>query len=51
LAKIGLEQGLLFSITAERVIRLLPALIIQQEEVDLIIERLLACLDEYAGHS
>ncbi|MEE9451490.1 MAG: aspartate aminotransferase family protein [Gammaproteobacteria bacterium] len=50
LAKIGLEQGLLFSITAERVIRLLPALIIQQEEVDLIIERLLACLDEYAGH-
>ncbi|MEE9451488.1 MAG: hypothetical protein V3V61_01885 [Gammaproteobacteria bacterium] len=27
------------------------ALIIQQEEMDLLIERLLACLDEYVRHS
>jgi len=38
LVKYGLERGVLFNVTAERVVRLLPALIITSEEIDEIIE-------------
>lgn len=47
LLSIGLEHGLLFSITAERVIRLLPPYIISEEEVDQIIERISTCIAQF----
>ncbi|KTC68890.1 ornithine/acetylornithine aminotransferase [Legionella birminghamensis] len=37
---IGLENGVLFNVTAENVIRLLPPLIINEEEMDELVERL-----------
>lgn len=40
----ALEQGLLLNVTAEKVIRLLPPLIIKQDEVDVLVEKLCACL-------
>lgn len=40
LVGLGLEQGLLFSVQAEHVIRLLPALIAGKEEADLIVQGL-----------
>lgn len=44
---LGLKHGLLFSITAMQVIRLLPPLIINKENVEDIVERLALCIDEY----
>jgi acetylornithine/N-succinyldiaminopimelate aminotransferase len=44
LAKAALSQNLLINVTAEKVIRFLPPLIINQEQVDLIIDRLLKTL-------
>ncbi len=38
--KIGLDQGVLFNVTAENVIRLLPPLIISEEEIDELVRRL-----------
>lgn len=43
----GLKQRILFSVTAESVIRLAPALIITQDEADQIIQRLVASIDSY----
>lgn len=37
---IGLEQGILFNVTAENVIRLLPPLIISENEIDELVTRL-----------
>lgn len=45
---IGLKHRLLFNVTAERVIRLLPPLIIEPADADLIVERLVKCIEEYA---
>lgn len=45
--QLGLKHGLLFSVTAEKVIRLLPPLIIEKEHVELIVERLVLCINEY----
>lgn len=39
LVKQALEQGLLINVTAESVIRLLPPLVINQEEADLIVDK------------
>jgi len=36
----ALEEGLLINVTAERVVRLLPPLILEQAEADLLLERL-----------
>ncbi|CAN5393451.1 aspartate aminotransferase family protein [soil metagenome] len=43
----ALEQGLLLNITAEKVIRLLPPLIITREEIDELVERLGRCLKAF----
>jgi acetylornithine aminotransferase len=40
LVRSALEAGLLVNVTAERVVRLLPPLILQEPEADLLIERL-----------
>ena len=37
---IGLAHGILFNVTAENVVRLLPPLIINEEEINLLVERL-----------
>jgi acetylornithine/N-succinyldiaminopimelate aminotransferase len=47
LLNIGLEEGVLFSVTAESVIRILPPLIIKQPEVDLLIEKITRCVDRF----
>lgn len=47
---IGLKHHLLFNVTAERVIRLLPPLIIEPADADLIVNRLVACIEEYAAN-
>lgn len=43
----GLEHGLLFNITANNVIRLLPPYNITQQEVDLLVSKLVAVLTDY----
>lgn len=43
----ALKHGLLINVTADKVIRLIPPLIITQQEIDLLIERLMSTLDEY----
>jgi acetylornithine aminotransferase len=40
LIKLGLDAGLLINVTAEKVIRLLPPLIINDEETSLLISKL-----------
>lgn len=44
----GAKHQLLFNITADRTIRLLPPLIINREEADEIIKRIAATINEYA---
>ena len=44
---VGLKHGLLFNVTADRVIRLLPPLIINQEEADQIVMRLQKIIKEF----
>ncbi len=48
LLKHALEQHLLVSVTANTVVRLLPALTITEKEVDQLIERLVAALKTFA---
>lgn len=43
----GLKHGLLFNITADRVVRLLPPLIITRKEADEIIKRLAATIEDF----
>lgn len=45
--KIGLEHGILFNVTAENVIRLLPPLIITEEEIDELVNRLSKSLQQF----
>jgi acetylornithine/N-succinyldiaminopimelate aminotransferase len=45
--KIGLTHGLLFNVTADRVIRLLPPLIISVEEIDELVLRLSRCVEQF----
>ena len=47
LLKIGLKHGLLFNVTAEKVIRLLPPLIISRDEIDELVKRLATCINEF----
>ncbi len=44
LVSIALEQGLLINVTADTVVRLLPPLILTNEEADLLVERLVASI-------
>lgn len=44
---IGLTQGLLFNVTAESVIRLLPPLIITEEEIKELVRRLTLTVDQF----
>lgn len=46
---IGLANGLLFNVTAENVIRLLPPLIISEEEINELVIRLSKTLNQFLG--
>jgi len=46
---IGLSNGLLLNVTAESVIRLLPALIISENEIDELVVRLVKTIGEFVG--
>lgn len=46
--KHSLEEGLLFNVTAQNVIRMLPPYILTREEADLIVERLERCIKKYS---
>jgi acetylornithine/N-succinyldiaminopimelate aminotransferase len=46
---LALSHGLLLNVTAERVIRLLPPLIMTDEECDELVNRLVATLNEFLG--
>lgn len=50
LMAVGLKYGLLFNITANQVIRLLPPLIVSRDEADEIIKRLVAAINEFLQH-
>ncbi|GGI87212.1 aspartate aminotransferase family protein [Legionella impletisoli] len=45
----GLENKLLLNVTAERVIRLLPALIMSEEEIDELVTRLVKTIHQFVG--
>lgn len=47
--KLGLEEGLLFNVTADSVVRLLPPLIITEDEADLLVERLTRCIERFTA--
>jgi len=46
--RLGLENGILLNVTAECVIRLLPALIISEEEIDQLVEKLVKTVRQFA---
>lgn len=48
--QIGLKNGLLFNVTADNVIRLLPPLIINEKEIDELIARLSKTMKEFLGN-
>ena len=45
----ALEQGLLINVTAERVVRLLPPLILTDKQADMIVEQLSNLIHEFIG--
>ena len=47
LAKLALDAGLLINVTAERVIRLLPPLVMQEPEARLLVERLAPLIKQF----
>ena len=49
LKMIGLEHDILINVTAESVIRLLPALIISEKEIDTLVERLVKSIRQFVG--
>jgi acetylornithine aminotransferase len=46
----ALEQGLLINVTAERVVRLLPPLILTDKQADMIVEQVSNLIHEFTGH-
>ena len=46
---LGLQNGILFNITADTVVRLLPPLIITENEMDQLVERLTKTINEYTN--
>jgi acetylornithine/N-succinyldiaminopimelate aminotransferase len=49
LKTIGLSHHILLNITAESVIRLLPPLIINENEIDMLVNRLIQSINEWVG--
>ncbi len=49
LVRKALEQGLLINVTAERVVRLLPPLVMTDADADLLVERLTALIADFAA--
>jgi len=47
--QIGLDEGVLFSVTAETVVRLLPPLIMSDEELDELIERFVRTVERFVA--
>ena len=47
----ALEKGLLINVTAERVIRLLPPLIIDSQQTIELAERLISCINTFTSTS
>lgn len=48
---IGLKNGVLFNVTAEKVLRLLPPLIISPEEIDILVNRLETTVHQFLEQS
>lgn len=48
---IGLKHGLVINVTAEKVIRLLPPLILDEEGIDWLVERLLLTINDFYSQS
>jgi len=51
LVKMGLDAGLVFNVTADNVVRLLPALIITEAEGREVLERLVPLVKEFLARS
>jgi acetylornithine aminotransferase len=51
LVKMGLDAGLVFNVTADNVIRLLPALVISESEGREVVERLVPLVREFLARS
>ncbi|MGH8755047.1 MAG: aminotransferase class III-fold pyridoxal phosphate-dependent enzyme, partial [Burkholderiales bacterium] len=51
IVELALEQGLLINVTAENVIRLLPALVMQQAEAQQLIDGLSGLIRQFASQS
>jgi acetylornithine aminotransferase len=51
LVKQALDQGLLINVTAERVVRLLPPLIISRQEVDALLDILCPLILQWPAQS
>lgn len=51
LKSLGVKHNILFSITATNVIRLLPPLVINSEQIEELIKRLTDCLEAFYYHS
>ena len=51
LVKMGLDAGLVFNVTADNVVRLLPALIISEAEGREVVERLVSLVREFLAKS
>ncbi|TAK91824.1 MAG: aspartate aminotransferase family protein [Burkholderiaceae bacterium] len=49
LVKLALAEGLLINVTQERVIRLLPALVMSNEEADELVNRLVPLIKQFLG--
>ena len=47
----ALEQGLLINVTAKKVIRLLPALVINDSEARQIVDQVSALINDFASNS
>ncbi len=47
LVSLAIQQGLLVNVTVDRVIRLLPPLIINQQQTDDLAKQLIACINEF----
>jgi acetylornithine aminotransferase len=48
---LGLKHGLLFNVTAETVVRLLPPLIINEKEIDELVARLTKTINEFTSQN
>ena len=51
LVKMGLDAGLVFNVTADNVIRLLPALVISESESREVVERLVPLVRDFLARS